>query len=67
MNRPRGLSPKASIKEAPKLKLKASPSHLKYEFLGDNDTLLVNLSTDLFDVQVKEVLAVLKRRKKVIR
>lgn len=43
---------KSSIKKAPKLELKALPPHLKYIFLGDNDTLLVILSARLSDIQV---------------
>ena len=32
---------KPSIKEAPKLELKAPPPHLRYEFLGNGDTFRV--------------------------
>ena len=38
---------KPSIEEAPKVKLKALPPHLRYEFLGNGDTLLVIIASDL--------------------
>ncbi|XP_062103845.1 uncharacterized protein LOC133814960 [Humulus lupulus] len=39
--------PKPSIQEPPKLELKPLPSHLKYAYLGDNETLPVIISTVL--------------------
>lgn len=62
LNRPPGPSPRPSIKDVPKLELKALPFHLKY-FFGDDDTLLIILSVGLSDVQVKEELEVLKNEK----
>ena len=38
---------KPSIEEAPKLELKDLPPHLRYEFLGNGDTLLVIIASDL--------------------
>lgn len=67
MNKPLGPSSKASIKEAPKIEIKSLPSHLKYAFFGDDDTLPIILSTCLYDVPVKKALTIRKRRKKVIR
>ena len=52
---------KPSIEEAPKLELKALPPHLRYEFLGNGDTLLVILASDLDEQQVKSLVKVLKR------
>lgn len=49
-NRPPGLSPRPSIEDAPKLELKALPSHLKYAFLSDYDTVPIILSIGLSDV-----------------
>ncbi|XP_049391401.1 uncharacterized protein LOC125855708 [Solanum stenotomum] len=56
-----------SIEEAPKLELKILPTHLKYAFLGTNETLHVILSAELSEIQVGATLRILKRRKKVIR
>lgn len=50
LNRPLGMSPKASIEEASRLELKYLPSYLKYAFYGDIDTLLIILSTGLSNV-----------------
>lgn len=38
---------KPSLEEAPTIELEPLPAHLKYEFLGENDTLLVILSSKL--------------------
>lgn len=53
LNRTLNPSHKPSIKEDLKLKLMALPSHLKYIFLGDDDTLYVIRSAQLFNVQLK--------------
>lgn len=50
LNWPIGPYPRTSIKDASKLELKALYSHLKYDFLGDNNTLPVILSAGLSDV-----------------
>lgn len=63
---PLGPSPRPSIEEAPKLERKALISHLKYAFIGDDDTLPIILSIGLLYVQVNEVLAMLKSIKRVI-
>lgn len=42
----KGLSPPLEM-QAPKLWLKPIPKHLRYDFLGENDTLIVILSADL--------------------
>ena len=36
-----------SIQEAPKLKLKQLPSHLRYIYLGENSTVLIIISSSL--------------------
>ena len=54
---------KPSIEEAPKLELKALPPHLRYEFLGKGDTLLVIIASDLNEQKVKSLVKVLKRFK----
>ncbi|XP_049344024.1 uncharacterized protein LOC125808353 [Solanum verrucosum] len=66
LNRELGPHPKPSIEEAPKLELKALPAHLRYAYLGTNETLPVILSAELFDLQVEAALRILKRRKKSI-
>ena len=58
---------KPSIQEAPKLELKALPPHLKYEFLGNGDTLSVIIASDLNEQQVESLVKVLKRFKRAIR
>ena len=57
---------KPSIKEAPKLELKALPPHLRYEFLGNGDTLPVIIASDLDEQQVQSLVKVLKRFKRAI-
>ena len=57
---------KPSIEEAPKLELKALPPHLRYEFLGKGDTLLVIIASDLDEQQVQSLVKVLKRFKRAI-
>ncbi|XP_015167016.1 uncharacterized protein [Solanum tuberosum] len=49
LNRVLGLPPKPFIEEAPKLELKTLPAHLRYVFLGKDETLPVILSADLSD------------------
>lgn len=66
LNKPLGPSTRHSIEDTPNLELKALPSHLKYAFLSDDDTLPTILSASLSDVQVREALIVHKRRKKAI-
>ena len=44
---------KPSIEEAPKLELKSLPPHLRYEFLGNDDTLPVIIASDLNERQVE--------------
>ncbi|XP_070022574.1 uncharacterized protein [Nicotiana sylvestris] len=57
---------KPSIEEPPKLELKPLPAHLRYEFLGPDSTLPVIISSDLLDMQVQQLLQVLKECKTVI-
>ncbi|XP_070019382.1 uncharacterized protein [Nicotiana sylvestris] len=57
---------KPSIEEPPKLELKPLPTHLKYEFLGPDSTLPVIISSGLLDVQVQQLLQVLKECKSAI-
>ena len=57
---------KPSIEEAPKLELKALPPHLRYEFLGNGDTLPVIIASDLNEQQVESLVKVVKRFKKAI-
>ena len=64
LDRELGPPPKPSIEEDPKMELKTIPSHLRYAFLGTNETLLVILFTELFEMQVDAALRILKRRKK---
>ena len=57
---------KPSIEESPKLELKALPPHLRYEFLGNGDTLSVIIASDLNEQQVESLVKVLKRFKRAI-
>ena len=49
------------MEQAPKLELKALPKHLKYVFLGDEDTLPVIVSSSLSVQQEIKLVGVLKR------
>ena len=60
------LPAKPSIEEAPKLELKSFPPYLRYEFLGNGDTLLVIVVSDLNEQQVESLVKVLKRFKRAI-
>ena len=57
---------KPSIEEAPKLELKALPPHLRYEFLGNGDTLPLIIASDLNEQQVESLVKVLKSFKRAI-
>ena len=59
------LPAKPSIEEPVKLELKALPPHLRYEFLGNGDTLPVIIASDLNE-QVESLVKVLKRFKRAI-
>nr|XP_016483011.1 PREDICTED: uncharacterized protein LOC107803756 [Nicotiana tabacum] len=51
---------KPSIEAPPQLELKPLPSHLRYVFLGPNSALPIIISSGLLDVQVEQLLKVLK-------
>ena len=55
-----------SIVEAPKLELKALPPHLRYVYLGRENTLPVIIVADLNARQVEYLVTVLKRFKRAI-
>ena len=57
---------KPSIEKAPKLELKCLPPHLRYKFLGNGDTFLVIIASDLNEQQVESLVKVLKRFKRAI-
>ncbi|XP_015159854.1 uncharacterized protein [Solanum tuberosum] len=61
-----GTTSKPSIEEAPKLELKALPSHLRYAFLGVNESSPIILSSALSEVQVEASLKLLRKSKKAI-
>ena len=52
-----------SVVQAPKLDLKVLPDHLKYAFLGEEDTLPVIISSALNEEQEERLIEVLKRHK----
>ncbi|XP_075473961.1 uncharacterized protein LOC142505020 [Primulina tabacum] len=56
--------PKSSIEEPPTLELKPLPPHLKYVYLGENNTLLIIISAALTDAMEERLLQVLKEHKK---
>ena len=57
---------KPSIEAPPVLELKALPPHLKYVFLGANNTFPVIIAADLSDSQVDSLVEVLKKYIKAI-
>ncbi|KAK8502211.1 hypothetical protein V6N12_042708 [Hibiscus sabdariffa] len=60
------VPPKPSLEIAPSLELKPLPSHLKYVYLGANDTLPVIISFQLNANQELSVVNLLKQYKKAI-
>ncbi|XP_062094084.1 uncharacterized protein LOC133800135 [Humulus lupulus] len=58
--------PKPSIQEPPKLELKPLPSHLKYAYLGDNETLPLIISAMLGTKKEQLLLAILKKYTRAI-
>ena len=62
-DRPR-LQP--SLVEPPSLELKPLPSHLRYVFLGSNETLPVIIACDLNSQQEEKLMEVLKAHKRAI-
>ena len=52
-----------SILHAPKLELKTLPDHLKYVFLGENETLPVIIAINLSSLQEEKLIRVLKDHK----
>ncbi|XP_073033797.1 uncharacterized protein [Primulina eburnea] len=60
----RDLTPqRSSIEDPPTLELKSLPPHLKYVYLGENNTLPVIISAALTDVMEDKLLEVLKAHK----
>ncbi|CAM8892832.1 unnamed protein product [Rhodiola kirilowii] len=55
-----------SVMQAPKIELKPLPGHLKYAFLGDNDTLPVIIKSGLEAGQEQRLIKVLKQHKLAI-
>ena len=55
-----------SIQEPPKLELKQLPVHLKYAFLGEQETLPVIISAELSKEQEEQLIKVLKEHKEAI-
>ncbi|XP_049349053.1 uncharacterized protein LOC125813619 [Solanum verrucosum] len=57
---------KPSTEEPPNLELKVLPSHLKYTFLGANNTLPIIIAANLLERQVKLLIEVLQKHIKAI-
>jgi len=55
-----------SIVQAPEIELKQLPSHLKYAFLGSNDTLPVIVSSKLSKEQEEKLVNILKEHKEAL-
>ncbi|CAN6679410.1 unnamed protein product [Malus baccata var. baccata] len=55
-----------SVTQAPVLELKPLPDHLKYVFLGDNETLPVIVSLSLTAIEEEKLIRVLKEHKTAI-
>ncbi|XP_040934449.1 uncharacterized protein [Gossypium hirsutum] len=60
------FKPLPLILQVPQLELKQLPSHLKYEFLGDNRTLPIIISSELSRQEEEELIAILRTYKKAI-
>ena len=58
--------PLPSSEEPPKPELKQLPAHLKYAFLGENETFPVIISSALTSLQEKKLLEILKENKEAI-
>ncbi|KAK4721325.1 hypothetical protein R3W88_011558 [Solanum pinnatisectum] len=56
LDRELGPPPKQSIEQPPKLEIKTLPAHLRYAYLGTNETLPVILSAELSELQVDATL-----------
>ncbi|KAL0411614.1 UNVERIFIED_CONTAM: hypothetical protein Slati_3751100 [Sesamum latifolium] len=54
------------ILEAPKLESKELPKHLKYAFLGENDTLPVIISSKLSTLEEEKLIRVLREFREAI-
>ena len=52
--------------EVPKVEMKELPSHLKYVFLGENNTFPVIIAAGLEKMQEEELVSMLSQKKKVI-
>ena len=61
----KGNSP-TSHEKAPQLELKQLPTHLRYAFLGDNETLPVIVNADLNKEQLEKLLRVLRKHLRAI-
>ncbi|KAK8597161.1 hypothetical protein V6N13_001793 [Hibiscus sabdariffa] len=59
-------SPKPSLEQAPSLELKPLPPHLKYVYLGSNETLPVIISSKLLPDQECSLINLLSQYKKAI-
>ncbi|KAK8504431.1 hypothetical protein V6N12_030528 [Hibiscus sabdariffa] len=60
------ITPKPSLEHAPLLELKPLPQHLKYVYLGSNETLLVIISSKLLPDQEYGLIKLLSQYKKAI-
>ncbi|KAI4330107.1 hypothetical protein MLD38_028414 [Melastoma candidum] len=65
LDRP-GTTIKPSIEEPPKLELKPLPDHLRYSYLGKNNTLPVIISSSLTNEQEEMLLRVLREHQTAI-
>ena len=59
-------STKPSVEDPPVLELKELPGHLRYEFLGNGNTLPIIIVADLGEQQVEALISVLQRDKRAI-
>ncbi|KAD2805703.1 hypothetical protein E3N88_39080 [Mikania micrantha] len=57
---------KPSLEVPPKVELKELPNHLKYAFLGEDNTLPVIIAANLTESQEKELMKVLKENKAAV-
>ena len=55
-----------SIESSLSLKLKTLPKHLKYAYLGEQETLPIIIASDLTDGQEENLMTILKKHKKAM-
>jgi len=63
--KPTSLTP-LSIESSPSLELKTLPKHLKYAYLGKQETLSVIVASNLIDGQEKDLMTILRKYREAL-